>query len=67
MGQGIQPSFLLKFRNWYEIPVVLNEDTGTIYALFSIFYDFNLKGGEMLLFEFNGSRDFNVFVIGNDL
>uniref|UniRef100_A0A162A3Z5 Uncharacterized protein n=1 Tax=Daucus carota subsp. sativus TaxID=79200 RepID=A0A162A3Z5_DAUCS len=63
-GSRIQPSFFLKFRNGYEKTVVFNEETGTFYGLFSIFYDFNLEGGEMLLFEFNGSRDFNDLLIG---
>lgn len=66
-GSRIKPSFLLKFRNGYEKRVVFNKDRGTLYGLFPIFYDFNFEGGEMLVFEFNGSRDFNVFVIGKDL
>ncbi|WOH00525.1 hypothetical protein DCAR_0519890 [Daucus carota subsp. sativus] len=51
----IQASFLLKFRNGYEKRVVFNKDRGTLYGPFPIFYDFNFKGGEMLVFEFNGS------------
>lgn len=58
---------MLKFRNGYEIPVNLNDDDWTIYGVSNLYEDFGLNGGEMLVFEFNGKSDFNVYVIGSDL
>ena len=31
-----------------------------------LYEDFELEGGEMFLFEFNGSDGFNVYIIGKD-
>ena len=46
---------------------MFNDKKGTIFGL-STFYDgFDLVGGEMLVFDFSGVSDFNVYVIGNDL
>lgn len=66
-GSRLEDSLLLKFRNGYEIAVVCKNERGSLLGVFSIFEDFGLEGGKMLLFEYNGVRDFNVFVIGKDL
>ncbi|WOH00621.1 hypothetical protein DCAR_0519990 [Daucus carota subsp. sativus] len=66
-GSRLEDSLLLKFRNGYEIAVVFKNERGSLLGVFSIFEDFGLEGGKMLLFEYNGVRDFNVFVIGKDL
>ena len=63
----MQESFLLKFRNGYELPVDLSADDWTLYGLSKLYEDFGLNGGEFLVFEYNGKNDFNVYVIGSDL
>lgn len=66
-GGRLPKSFLLKFRNGYELPVDLNDDDWTMYGFSTLYEDFGLNGGEMLLFEFTGKTDFNVYVIGSNL
>lgn len=66
LGHRFQPHFSLKFRNGYELPVVLNAEHSTVCGLSTLYDDFELRGGEMLVFEFDGVSGFNVHVIGND-
>ena len=44
-----------------------NDENGTISGLSTVYADLDLKVGEMLVFEFDGSMHFNVYVIGTDL
>ena len=66
-GGRLQECFLMKFRNGYELPVYFSDDQWTISGVSNLYEDFGLNGGEMLLFEFNGKSDFNVYVIGSNL
>ncbi|XP_063936677.1 uncharacterized protein LOC108227884 [Daucus carota subsp. sativus] len=66
-GHMLANCLLLGFRNGYEIPVVLDEERGTLSGLSTLYDDFELIGGQMLLFDFNGCSGFNVYVIGTDL
>ncbi|WOG90789.1 hypothetical protein DCAR_0310034 [Daucus carota subsp. sativus] len=66
-GDIIPKCLLLKFLNGYQIPVMRNEEKGTLSGLSTVYADFDLKAGEMLVFQFDGSSNFNVYVIGTDL
>ena len=65
-GSRIQDCFLLKFRNGYEIPVVFHREEGVISGLSTLYEDFELEPGQMLVFEFDRSYHFNVYGIGTD-
>ena len=65
-GSRIQDCFLLKFWNGYEIPVVFHREEGVISGLSTLYEDFELEPGQMLVFEFDGSYHFNVYGIGTD-
>ena len=61
------PTLLFIFRNGYEIRVKFDAEEGTFYGVSDMYDDFELEGGEMLLFEYNGISGLNVHVIGQDL
>ncbi|XP_017242986.1 uncharacterized protein LOC108215138 isoform X4 [Daucus carota subsp. sativus] len=63
----LKTNSLLKFRNGYEIATVFNHETGTFSGLSTMYEDFLFEVGQMLVFEFDGSCDFNVYVIDTDL
>ena len=56
----------MKFRNGYEILVVFHNEDGVISGISTMYEDFELEPGQMLVFEFDGSYHFNVYVIGTD-
>ena len=66
-GNRVQMSFILKLRNGYQIPIVFNDEKGTFFGLSPLYDDFGFEAGQMLVFEFDGSCHFNVYVIGSDL
>ncbi|WOG94498.1 hypothetical protein DCAR_0313794 [Daucus carota subsp. sativus] len=59
----LRTNILLKFRNGYEIPTVFNHEKGTFCGFSTMYDDFLFEVGQMLVFEFDGSCDFNVYVI----
>ena len=66
-GNIILKYFLLKFLNGYQILVMHNEEKGAVTGISTLYADLDLKAGEMIVFEFDGSSNFNVYVIGTDL
>lgn len=66
-GNIILKYFLLKFLNGYQILVMHNEEKGAVTGISTLYADLDFKAGEMLVFEFDGSSNFNVYVIGTDL
>lgn len=65
-GDRLPERFFFIFRNGYELPVKFTKDTGIIKGMQTLYQDFDLNAGEMLLFEYNGMTDLNVYVIGKD-
>nr|XP_017215255.1 PREDICTED: uncharacterized protein LOC108193204 [Daucus carota subsp. sativus]XP_017215256.1 PREDICTED: uncharacterized protein LOC108193204 [Daucus carota subsp. sativus] len=65
-GDRLPERFFFNFRNGYELPVKFTKDTGIIKGMQTLYQDFDLTAGEMLLFEYNGMTDLNVYVIGKD-
>ncbi|WOH08666.1 hypothetical protein DCAR_0728110 [Daucus carota subsp. sativus] len=62
-----ESTFLLRFRNGYEIPIVYNVTKGTLVGLSTLYQDFGLKGLEFLIFEFDGCSNLNAYVVGTNL
>ncbi|KAK1368761.1 TF-B3 domain-containing protein [Heracleum sosnowskyi] len=57
-------SFHLILRTGYRLPVFFNKGRLILNGVYCLFRDFGLKGGEMLLFEYFGREDINVYIIG---
>ncbi|WOH06079.1 hypothetical protein DCAR_0625502 [Daucus carota subsp. sativus] len=66
-GNKLPKNLLLKFRNGYEIPVSNFEEGGLIYGISSLYEDFEMEPGQLLVFEYDGQSGFNVYVIGKNL
>ena len=66
-GNKLPKHLLLKFRNGYEIPVSIFEEGGLIYGISSLYEDFEMEPGQLLVFEYDGQSGFNVYVIGKNL
>ena len=62
-----ESTFLLRFRNGYEIPIVYNVTKGTLVGLSTLYQDFGLKALEFLIFEFDGCSNLNAYVVGTNL
>lgn len=56
----------LEFRNCYRVEVTFIYDLGKLLGIQCVYDDFDLEGGEMLLFQYNGQDGFNVYLIGRD-
>ena len=54
----------LKLRNGYIVRVQLDLVKGQMAGLLWFFKDMELSGGELLLFEYFGRLNFNVYIIG---
>ena len=56
----------LEFRNGYRVQITFSYDSGTFLGVQCLYDDFNLEGGELFLFQYNGVDGFNVYLIGTD-
>lgn len=56
----------LKFRNGYSIEVSFNKYWGKVVGVKKLYEDFGLEGGELLVFEYSGDGNFNIYIIGKD-
>ena len=56
----------LKLRNGYIIPVKFDKSKGILKGLMWFFKQFELKGGEILLFEYFGRYNINVYILGTN-
>lgn len=59
-------AFYLILRTGYRVRVEFDKERGTLSGVQALYEDFNLVGGELLVFELTGSHDFHVYVIGVD-
>ncbi|KAK1384932.1 hypothetical protein POM88_022667 [Heracleum sosnowskyi] len=64
-GNRLSGSLHVIVRNGYRLPVEFDCSKGNLKGFLKFFKHFNLKGGEMLLFEYYGRYDLNVYIIGN--
>ncbi|KAK1377015.1 hypothetical protein POM88_033208 [Heracleum sosnowskyi] len=64
-GNRLSGSLHVIVRNGYRLPVEFDCSKGNLKGFLKFFKDFNLKGGEMLLFEYYGRYDLNVYIIGS--
>ncbi|KAK1397958.1 TF-B3 domain-containing protein [Heracleum sosnowskyi] len=59
-------AFNLILRTGYRLPVRFNPDKGTLDGLLPLYRDLGLNGGELLVFEYYGRFDMNLYVIGSN-
>lgn len=65
-GDKLPPEFELKLRTGYNLPIDYDKNTGLMKGM-SIFYrHFAFKGGEVLVFEYYGRFDLNLYILGAD-
>ncbi|KAK1370405.1 hypothetical protein POM88_036497 [Heracleum sosnowskyi] len=64
-GNRLSGSVHVIVRNGYRLPVEFDCSKGNLKGFLNFFKHFNLKGGEMLLFEYYGRYDLNVYIIGS--
>lgn len=57
----------LKLRNGYIQPVELDLVNCNMKGVSGFFKFFDLKGGELIMFEYFGRSKFNVYIIGTNL
>ncbi|WOG95382.1 hypothetical protein DCAR_0414698 [Daucus carota subsp. sativus] len=60
------PIVFLEFRNEYRLEVSFNKHLGKFSSVQCLYADFDLEGGELFVFEFNGVDGFNVYLLGRD-
>ncbi|KAK1399862.1 hypothetical protein POM88_009725 [Heracleum sosnowskyi] len=65
-GNRLPASFHVILRNGYRLPVDFDQRRGILKGFLWFFNHFDLKGGEMLLFEYYGRYDLNVYIIGTN-
>ncbi|KAK1395837.1 TF-B3 domain-containing protein [Heracleum sosnowskyi] len=65
-GNQLPASFHVILRNGYRLPVDFDRRRGILKGFLWFFNHFDLKGGEMLLFEYYGRYDLNVYIIGTN-
>ena len=56
--------FGLNLRTGYRLPVHFDKITGIMMGMSTFYSDFGFKGGEVLVFEYYGQSDMNVYVLG---
>uniref|UniRef100_A0A166DDP0 TF-B3 domain-containing protein n=1 Tax=Daucus carota subsp. sativus TaxID=79200 RepID=A0A166DDP0_DAUCS len=56
--------FGLNLRTGYRLPVHFDKITGIMMGISTFYSDFGFKGGEVLVFEYYGQSDMNVYVLG---
>ncbi|KAK1351601.1 hypothetical protein POM88_054173 [Heracleum sosnowskyi] len=59
-------AFNLILRTGYRLPVRFNPDKGTLDGLLPLYRDLGLNGGELLVLEYYGRFDMNLYVIGTN-
>lgn len=57
----------LKLRNGYVLPVKFDHSRGVFKGLLCFFKHFKLNGGELLVFEYFGRYNINVYILGSNL
>ncbi|WOH08668.1 hypothetical protein DCAR_0728112 [Daucus carota subsp. sativus] len=65
-GHRIPQTLFLEFRNGYRVQITFSYDLGTFLGIQCLYDDFDLEGGELFLFQYNGVDGFNVYLIGRD-
>ena len=60
------PIVFLEFRNEYRLEVSFNKHLGKFSSVQCLYADFDLEGGELFVFEFNGVDGLNVYLLGRD-
>ncbi|KAL1813669.1 hypothetical protein ACET3Z_023734 [Daucus carota] len=66
LGDLVGEKLLLKLKTGYCLEVTYNKGLGKMIGVEALYSDFHLEGGELLVFEFAGDGNFNVYIIGRD-
>ncbi|WOH10833.1 hypothetical protein DCAR_0730306 [Daucus carota subsp. sativus] len=63
-GSRLVSSVHLKVRNGYVLHVEFEKNRGMLKGVLCFFKNFELKGGELLVFEYFGRSNINVYILG---
>ncbi|KAK1377744.1 hypothetical protein POM88_024488 [Heracleum sosnowskyi] len=63
-GDRVSDTVQLSIRNGYKLLVNFDKSESLLVGMHSLFTEFALKGGEILLFEYCSRQLFNVYIIG---
>lgn len=62
----LRENCILTIRNGYKMHVAYDRKTRKLRELGDLFNDFELRGGEVLIFELVDGNNFNVYIVGED-
>ncbi|KAL1831329.1 hypothetical protein ACET3Z_000980 [Daucus carota] len=63
---ALSGNWILSIRNGYKIDVAYDQQSRKLIGLLDLFTDFQLVGGEILLFEYVDNSNFKLYIVGED-